>query len=160
MLQNTIELDKIDLKILHVLQENGRLSNVELSERVALSPSPCLRRLKHLEDMGIIQRYVALLSPNALYLGLQVMIHVSTNKSPEARQDFEQAVQSWNEVLGCFALTGDADYLLHAFFTDMQAFSNFVLNVLLSHTYVQDAKSSFVLKEIKNTTALPLAHLE
>ena len=130
MLQNTIELDKIDLKILHVLQENGRLSNVELSERVALP------------------------------LGLQVMIPVSTNKSPEARQDFEQAVQSWNEVLGCFALTGDADYLLHAFFTDMQAFSNFVLNVLLSHTYVQDAKSSFVLKEIKNTTALPLAHLE
>ena len=63
-------------------------------------------------------------------------------------------------MLGCFALTGDADYLLHAFFTDMQAFSNFVLNVLLSHTYVQDAKSSFVLKEIKNTTALPLAHLE
>lgn len=160
MPQPAITLDKTDLKILHVLQENGRLSNVELSERVALSPSPCLRRLKQLEDAGIIRRYAALLSPVALDLGLQVMIRVSTDKSPEARQEFETAVQTWREVLGCFALTGEADYLLHAFFTDMNAFSHFVLHVLLSHTCVQDAKSSFVLKEIKNTTSLPLNHLE
>ena len=107
MSQSEITLDRIDLKILQVLQENGRLSNVELSERVALSPSPCLRRLKQLEDMGIIRRYAALLSPVSLRLGLQVIIRV-----------------------------------------------------LLSHEGVQDAKSSFVLKEIKHTTALPLAHLE
>ncbi|MDO4434340.1 MAG: Lrp/AsnC family transcriptional regulator [Alysiella sp.] len=159
MPQPTLILDKTDLKILHVLQENGRLSNVELSDRVALSPSPCLRRLKQLEDNGIIHLYAALLNPEALGLGLQVMIHVTTSKAPDARSEFEQAVQQWSEVLRCLALTGEADYLLHAFFTDMNAFSHFVLNVLLSHTCVQDAKSSFVLKEIKNTTALPLSHL-
>lgn len=154
-----ITLDKTDLKILQVLQENGRLSNVELSERVALSPSPCLRRLKQLEESGIICRYAALLSPIALELGLQVFIRVSINKATEARDEFAKAVQEWEEVLSCYALTGETDYLLHAFFTDMNAFSNFVLNELLSHSCVLDAKSSFVLKEIKNTTALPLEHL-
>ena len=158
-MQQAVVLDKIDLKILQVLQENGRLSNVELSERVALSPSPCLRRLKQLEDNGIIRRYAALLSPVSLGLGLQVMIRVTTDKTAQSRGEFESAVQTWSEVLGCFALTGQSDYLLHAFFTDMNAFSHFVLDVLLSHSCVLDAKSSFVLKEIKSTTALPLLHL-
>lgn len=158
-MQQAVVLDKIDLKILQVLQENGRLSNVELSERVALSPSPCLRRLKQLEDNGIIRRYAALLSPVSLGLGLQVMIRVTTDKTAQSRGEFESAVQTWSEVLGCFALTGESDYLLHAFFTDMNAFSHFVLDVLLSHNCVLDAKSSFVLKEIKSTTALPLGHL-
>lgn len=159
MQQTTLILDKTDLKILQVLQANGRLSNVELSERVALSPSPCLRRLKQLEDSGIIRQYAALLSPVALGLGLQVIIRVSTDKSPHLRESFEQTVRTWQEVLSCFALTGEADYLLHAFFTDMNAFSHFVLNVLLAQAGVLDAKSSFVLKEIKNTTSLPLVHL-
>ena len=158
-MQQAVVLDKIDLKILQVLQENGRLSNVELSERVALSPSPCLRRLKQLEDNGIIRRYAALLSPVSLGLGLQVMIRVTNDKTAQSRGEFESAVQTWSEVLGCFALTGESDYLLHAFFTDMNAFSHFVLDVLLSHSCVLDAKSSFVLKEIKSTTALPLLHL-
>ena len=158
-MQQAVVLDKIDLKILQVLQENGRLSNVELSERVALSPSPCLRRLKQLEDNGIIRRYAALLSPVSLGLGLQVMIRVTTDKTAQSRGEFESAVQTWSEVLGCFALTGESDYLLHAFFTDMNAFSHFVLDGLLSHSCVLDAKSSFVLKEIKSTTALPLLHL-
>ena len=158
-MQQAVVLDKIDLKILQVLQENGRLSNVELSERVALSPSPCLRRLKQLEDNGIIRRYAALLSPMSLGLGLQVMIRVTTDKSAQARGEFEGAVRTWTEVLSCFALTGESDYLLHAFFTNMDAFSHFVLDVLLSHNCVLDAKSSFVLKKIKSTTALPLGHL-
>ncbi|MCG7657263.1 Lrp/AsnC family transcriptional regulator [Wielerella bovis] len=158
-MQSTVVLDKTDLKILQVLQENGRLSNVELSERVALSPSPCLRRLKQLEDSGVIRQYAALLSPTALNLGLQVIIRVTTDKSVEARAEFSEAVQSWQEVLSCFALTGEADYLLHAFFTDMNAFSHFIMNVLLSHNGVVDAKSSFVLKEVKSTTSLPLTHL-
>ena len=154
-----ITLDKTDLKILQVLQENGRLTNVELAERISLSPSPCLRRLKQLEDAGIIRRYAALLSPMSLGLGLQVMIRVTTDKSAQARGEFEGAVRTWAEVLSCFALTGESDYLLHAFFTNMDAFSHFVLDVLLSHNCVLDAKSSFVLKEIKSTTALPLGHL-
>ncbi|SSY71120.1 Lrp/AsnC family transcriptional regulator [Alysiella crassa] len=154
-----LTLDKTDLKILQVLQENGRLSNVELSERVALSPSPCLRRLKQLEESGLIRRYAALLSPVELSLGLQVFIRVSINKAADAREEFANAVQKWDAVLSCYALTGETDYLLHAFFTDMNAFSHFVLNDLLSHTCVLDAKSSFVLKEVKNTTSLPLDHL-
>ncbi|WP_037587033.1 Lrp/AsnC family transcriptional regulator [Stenoxybacter acetivorans] len=152
-------LDKIDLKILQILQENGRLSNVELSERISLSASPCLRRLKHLEDTGIIQRYVALLNPSALGLGLDTMIQVSINKNGTAREEFEQSVQTWPSVLSCLALTGETDFILHAFFTDMTAFSHFVLEILLKHPSVQDAKSGFILKEIKNSTALPLAHL-
>ena len=155
-----ITLDKTDLKILQVLQENGRLTNVELSERIALSPSPCLRRLKQLEDAGIIRQYAALLSPAAVHLGLQAFIRVSISKAKDAREDFAQSVQEWPEVLSCFALTGETDYLLHTFFPDMNAFSHFVLDTLLSHPGVQDAKSSFVLKELKNTTALPLGHLQ
>lgn len=155
-----ITLDKTDLKILQVLQNNGRLTNVELSERVALSPSPCLRRLKQLEDAGIIRQYAALLSPVAVQLGLQAFIRVSIDKASESREQFSNAVQSWPEVLSCFALTGETDYLLHTFFPNMNAFSHFVLDTLLTHPGVQDAKSSFVLKEIKNTTALPLGHLQ
>ncbi|MDO4878804.1 MAG: Lrp/AsnC family transcriptional regulator [Neisseria sp.] len=155
-----ITLDKTDLKILQVLQHSGRLTNVELSERVALSPSPCLRRLKQLEDAGIIRQYAALLSPVAVKLGLQAFIRVSIDKSVESRHRFSDVVQNWPEVLSCFALTGETDYLLHTFFPDMNAFSHFVLDTLLSTPGVQDAQSSFVLKEIKNTTALPLSHLQ
>ena len=147
------------MKILQVLQENGRLTNVELSERVALSPSPCLRRLKQLEDAGVIQRYAALLSPAAIVLGLQAFIRVTLNKAGGGREKFDEAVQGWQEILSCFALTGETDYMLHAFFVDMEHFSHFVLEVLLNQEGVQDARSSFVLREVKKTTALPLNHL-
>ena len=157
-MQNIV-LDKIDLKILQVLQENGRLTNVELSERVALSPSPCLRRLKQLEDAGVIQRYAALLSPAAIELGLQAFIRVTLNKAGGGREKFDEAVQGWQEILSCFALTGETDYMLHAFFVDMEHFSHFVLEVLLNQEGVQDARSSFVLREVKKTTALTLNHL-
>lgn len=159
MSYENFQLDKTDLKILQVLQENGRLSNVELSERVALSPSPCLRRLKQMEDAGIIRGYAALLSPLMLQLGLQVMIRVHTDKSVQARDQFAAAVQTWPQILHCFALTGEADYMLIGYFTDMENFAHFVLDKLLSQPGVQDAKSSFVLKEVKSTTALPLEHL-
>ena len=157
-MQNIV-LDKIDLKILQVLQENGRLTNVELSERVALSPSPCLRRLQQLEAAGVIQRYAALLSPAAIELGLQAFIRVTLNKAGGGREKFDEAVQGWQEILSCFALTGETDYMLHAFFVDMEHFSHFVLEVLLNQEGVQDARSSFVLREVKKTTALPLNHL-
>ena len=155
-----ITLDKTDLKILQVLQENGRLTNVELSERVALSPSPCLRRLKQLEDQGVIQSYAALLKPARLGLNLQVFIRVSIEKTQEAREKFSEAMQSWQEVLGCYALTGESDYMLHAFFADMESFSQFILDTLLAHPGVVDARSSFVLQEVKNSTVLPLDHLQ
>ncbi|MBR7003021.1 MAG: Lrp/AsnC family transcriptional regulator [Neisseriaceae bacterium] len=151
--------DKTDLRILNALQQNGRLSNVELAERVALSPSPCLRRLKQLEDSGVIERYSAQLSPNKIGLGLQAYIRVTLAKNKEIRAAFELAVRDWEEVLSCFAMTGETDYILHAFFVDMDDFSHFILDTLLSRTGVLDAKSSFVLKEIKHTTSLPLKHI-
>ncbi len=156
----SITLDKTDLKILQALQNSGRLTNVELAERVALSPSPCLRRLKQLEEAGVIRGYAALLNPDAVQLGLQVFIRVSVDKSSHSRDGFAGSVQQWPEVLSCFALTGETDYMLHAFFTDMQSFSHFILDTLLSHPGVLDARSSFVLQEVKNSTALPLHHLQ
>ncbi|MCO6518129.1 Lrp/AsnC family transcriptional regulator [Snodgrassella sp.] len=152
-------LDKTDLKILQVLQDNGRLTNVELAERVALSPSPCLRRLKQLEESGIIRCYAALLNPCQIALGLQAFIRVRVNKNKKSRDEFNRAVQCWPQVLNCFALTGESDYILQAFFSDMNAFSYFVLETLLATPGVEDAKSSFVLKEIKSSTILPLEHL-
>lgn len=153
------QLDKTDLKILNVLQQQGRLTNVELAERVALSPSPCLRRLKQLEEAGVIRTYAALLNPAAVALGLQVFIRVSVDKSSQSRNGFCDSVRHWPQVLSCFALTGETDYMLHAFFTDMEAFSRFILETLLSHPGVLDARSSFVLQEVKNHTALSLEHL-
>lgn len=114
--------DKTDLRILNALQQNGRLSNVELAERVALSPSPCLRRLKQLEDDGVIDRYAALLSPTRIGLGLQAFIRVTLAKNREIRSAFELAVRDWDEVLNCLALTGESDYILHAFSSIWKAF--------------------------------------
>ncbi len=154
------DFDKTDLKILQVLQGNGRLTNVELSERIELSPSPCLRRLKQLEDSGVIEKYVALLSSQKLGLGLEVIISVSLQKIPGIRSRFEDEVMKWQEVQSCQALTGQTDYVLRAFFIDMEDFSHFVLGKLLSLPGIENAQSSFVLKSIKNTTELPLGHLE
>ncbi|MBP8813150.1 Lrp/AsnC family transcriptional regulator [Laribacter hongkongensis] len=155
-----IELDKTDLKILAALQKNGRLTNVELAETVALSPSPCLRRLKQLEESGVIRQYVALLEPGRIGLGLQAFVRVALEKrDAETIGAFGQAVQGWTEVIACFAMTGEMDFLLHVYFEDLEHFSRFVLNNLLTHPGVSDVKSSFVLQEIKQTTALPLSHL-
>ena len=151
-----ITLDKTDLKILQVLQSNGRLTNVELSERVALSPSPCLRRLKQLEDAGIIRQYAALLSPQEIKLGLQAFIRVSIDKSGELRDRFAQTVQTWPEVVECASLTGEMDYLLRVVVSDMQHYSRFIMDTLLKHPSVSDCKTSFVLDRVKGTTAIPL----
>lgn len=155
----SISLDKTDLKMLAALQLNGRLSNVELAEKVALSPSPCLRRLKQLEESGVIRQYVALLDPQMIGLGLQAFVRVKLEKRSATLEDFIGAVQRWPEVINCYAMTGDMDYLLQVYFEDMEHFSRFVMDELLQHPGVEDVKSSFVLKDYKQTTALPLNHL-
>jgi Lrp/AsnC family leucine-responsive transcriptional regulator len=156
----SITLDKTDLRILSELQKNGRLTNVELAERVALSPSPCLRRLKQLEESGVIRQYVALLDPQRIGLGLQAFVRVMLEKRGTAHiQSFVDAVNSWPEVTNCYAMTGEMDYLLQVYFEDLEHFSRFVMDKLLSHPGVIDVKSSFVLKELKQTTAMPLSHL-
>lgn len=152
-----IELDRTDLRILDILQEQGRLSNQEIAERVSLSPSPCLRRIKRLEDAGVIRQYVALLEPDKLGLGLLAYVSVKLEKRGKMpMEDFGARVQGWPEVAACYAMTGEMDYLLRVHVEDLQHFSRFVMDQLLRQPGVVDVKSSFALERIKETTALPL----
>ena len=159
-------LDKIDRKILSILQTDGRLTNQEVAERVNLSPSPCLRRIKRLEDAGVIRKYVALLEAGKIGLGLLAYINVRLEKHSDAssgktnirspRADFGASVEQWPEVVACYAMTGEMDYLLRVRVEDMNHFSRFMMETLLRHSAVLDVKSSFALQQIKDTTALPL----
>jgi Lrp/AsnC family transcriptional regulator, leucine-responsive regulatory protein len=159
-----IELDKTDRKILSILQSDGRLSNQEVAERVSLSPSPCLRRIKNLEEAGVIRQYVALLDADKIGLGLLAYVNVRLDKHNDApaggarspRTDFAAAVLNWPEVVACYAMTGEMDYLLRVHVEDMEHFSRFMMDTLLKHPAVLDVKSSFALQRIKETTALPL----
>lgn len=165
-------LDKTDRKILSILQQDGRLSNQEVAERVNLSPSPCLRRIKRLEEAGVIRQYVALLDPDKIGLGLLAYVNVRLEKHSDAalsatvhanlhaaspRADFSVSVAHWPEVVACYAMTGEMDYLLRVHVEDMQHFSRFMMETLLRHPAVLDVKSSFALQRVKDTTALPLA---
>ena len=153
-------LDRTDRKILELLQRDGRLANVELAEQVALSPSPCLRRVRALEEAGVVRQYVALLDPGKVGLALLAYVNVKLEKRGKMPVDeFSAAVQDWPEVVGCYAMTGDMDYLLRVHVEDLEHFSRFVLDRLLKQPGVIDVKSNFVLERIKDTTALPLAHL-
>lgn len=153
-------LDRTDLRILEQLQKDGRLSNQELAERVSLSPSPCLRRLKRLEESGVIRSYVALLDPDRIGLGLLAYVSVKLEKRDKMPMDeFRARVQSWPEVLACYAMTGEMDYLLRVHVEDLQHFSRFVMDQLLKQPGVVDVRSSFALERIKETTALPLTRV-
>jgi Lrp/AsnC family leucine-responsive transcriptional regulator len=155
-----ILLDRIDLRILDLLQQDGRLSNQEIAERVALSPSPCLRRVRRLEQMGIIRRYAALLDPQRVGLGLLAYVNVKLEKRGKMpMEEFGARVQAWPEVSACYAMTGDMDYLLQVHVEDLPHFSRFVMERLLKQPGVVDVRSSFALQRIKETTALPLTHL-
>ncbi len=157
---STPDLDRIDVRILEILQSEGRLSNQELAERVALSPSPCLRRLKRLEEAGVIRQYVALVDPQAIGLGLLAYVSVKLEKRGKMpMEEFSARVQTWPEVVACYAMTGEMDYLLRVFVEDLAHFSRFVMDQLLKQPGVVDVKSSFALDRIKETTALPLKHL-
>lgn len=158
------ELDKTDRKILSILQSDGRLSNQEVAERVNLSPSPCLRRIRNLEESGVIRQYVALLDPDKIGLGLLAYVNVRLEKHSDTpaggvrspRADFAASVDHWPEVVACYAMTGEMDYLLRVHVEDMEHFSHFMMETLLKHPAVLDVKSSFALQRIKDTTALPL----
>jgi Lrp/AsnC family leucine-responsive transcriptional regulator len=153
-------LDRTDRRILETLQKEGRLTNQELAERVALSPSPCLRRVRRLEDAGVIRQYVGLLDPVKVGLGLLAYVSVKLEKKGKMPVDqFARAVRGWPEVIACYSMTGDMDYLLRVQVEDLDHFSRFVMDSLLKQAGVVDVKSNFVLERIKDTTALPLAHL-
>ncbi|MFZ9122257.1 MAG: Lrp/AsnC family transcriptional regulator [Burkholderiaceae bacterium] len=152
-----MKFDLIDRRILSALQENGAQSNVALAQKVNLSPSPCLARVKQLHARGVIQKTVSLLDAHAVGLHLNVFINVSLKaQSREALGDFERRIQSHDEVMECYLMTGDSDYLIRVVVPDMPALEKFILEELTPIASVEKIRSSFALKQVKYKTALPL----
>jgi Lrp/AsnC family transcriptional regulator, leucine-responsive regulatory protein len=153
-------LDAIDIKILKVLQAEGRLTNNALAERVGLSPSPCLRRVNLLEENGVIGRYVALVDPATVGLPVNVFVRVTLDRQIEENLDaFEVAVTKRPEVMECYLMTGESDYLLRVVVPDLGAYEQFLKQHLTRIPGVANIRSSFALKQVRYQTALPLSHL-
>lgn len=152
------KLVNVDVKILSELQRDGRLSNVALAERVAMSPSPCLRRVKQLEELGYIDRYVALLNRPKIGFGLTAYVEV---KVPQVAGDpvvarFNEAVRREPAIVACYVTAGQFDYLLKVVAKDMESYSQLVQTVLLKLPGVRDTRSTFVMEIVKETTELPI----
>ena len=152
-----MKLDTIDIRILNELQNDSSHSNVELAKRVHLSPSPCLMRVKALKDKGVIRSYVALADPKVLGLGLNVFISISLKEqSKEALAEFEKRISEHDEVMECYLMTGDSDYLIRVAVADMDALEKFILEQLTPIAGIEKIRSSFALKQVRYKTALPL----
>jgi DNA-binding Lrp family transcriptional regulator len=149
--------DATDTKILHLLQDNAKLTNVELASRVNLSPSPCLARVRALEQNGIISRYVTLLDPGKLGLGISVFIQITMERQVERDlKDFQAEMTKYDEVMECYLMTGDFDYLIRVVVSDMPALERFIVDKLTKISGISNIKSSLALKQVKYKTALPL----
>jgi DNA-binding Lrp family transcriptional regulator len=152
-----MQLDTIDLRILGELQQDGSLTNVELARRVHLSPSPCLVRVKALEAAGVIQRYVALAAPKAIGLGVHVFISISLKEQgKESLAEFERRIAEHEEVMECYLMTGDSDYLIRVAVRDIAELERFILEQLTPIPGIEKIRSSFALKQVRYKTALPL----
>lgn len=153
-----MKLDKYDRLILETMQQQGKISNQELAEAINLSPSPCLRRVRQLEENGLIDGYVALVNARKLGLTLLSFIQIVMDKhTPDRFSTFENSIASFTEVLECHLVTGQtADYLLKVIVKDMDDFQQFLLNKLTCIEGVSGVHSSFVLKSPVRTTALPV----
>ena len=153
-----MEIDRYDRQILDILQENGRISNQDLADRIGLSPSPCLRRVRTLEDAGIVTGYRALINAKALGYSLMALIYISMDKhTPERFENFERQILQIPEVLECLLVTGqDADYQIKVIVKDMDAFQELLLNRITRIQGVTGVHSSFVLRRVVDKTALPV----
>lgn len=150
-------LDKFDRKILTLLQADGRLSNQELAEKIGLSSAPCWRRVKRLESEGLIDGYVAMLSPTRLGLSVTAYTFVSLeNHHPDSVEAFDRVIRNCPEVMECYSLSGQHDFLLRIVATDLAAYEEFLSKNLLAISSVRSASTSFVLKRKKFTTRMPL----
>ncbi len=150
-------IDAVDLRILNELQMDGSLTNLELAKRVHLSPSPCLTRVKALEKAGVIDRYVALVQPKSLGLNLSVFISISLKEqSKSALAAFEKSIADHDEIMECYLMTGDSDYLIRVAVADITALEKFILEQLTPMAGIEKIRSSFALKQVKYKTALPL----
>lgn len=157
-----MKLDRTDKRLLVAMQENGRISNLELAERVGLSPSPCSRRVKQLEEEGYIQQHITLLNPEKIDLKLTAMLFISMDRhTPDRFEAFEKEVSGYPEVLECSLITGQSsDYLLKVVVPDMDAYQDFLLGRLTRIKGVSGVHSSFVLRRVIDNKALPLNHLK
>lgn len=152
-----MNLDATDLRILDQLQRDGALSNVELARRVHLSPSPCLARVKALEATGVIDRYVAIANATQLGLGVNVFISISLkSQSKESLADFERRIAEHDEVMECYLMSGDSDYLIRVTVADIGALERFLVEQLSPISGIDKIRSSFALKQVRYKTALPL----
>jgi Lrp/AsnC family transcriptional regulator, leucine-responsive regulatory protein len=151
-------INSTDRKILSALQADGRLSNVALAEQIGMSPSPCLRRVKQLEESGHIDNYVAILDRRKMGLGMMAFVEVKVPQVANALiiEQFKEAVRREPAIIGCYVMAGQFDFLLKVVARDMDAYSALAQNVLLQLPGVQDMRSSFVLEAIKDTTELPI----
>ena len=156
-----MNLDRQDKRILATLQHDGSVTNLELAEKIGLSPSPCARRVKQLEEAGFINKKVTLLNANKLNLKLTALIQISMDKhTPDRFELFEKEVSQYPEVMECLLITGQsADYQLKVVVADMETYQEFLLNKITRIQGVSDVHSSFILREVINSTELPLEHL-
>ena len=156
-----LKLDRLDRKILEQLQQDGRISNIELAEKVGLSPSPCARRVKQLEDSGLILKSVTLLNREKLGLKLTALVQISMDRhTPDRFETLEATLGDCPEVLSCMLITGQAaDYMIEVLVSDMEAYQAFLLGKLTRIPGVSGVHSSFVLRRVIDRTAVPLGHL-
>ena len=154
-------MDRIDLKILDLLQRDGRISNQDLADKISLSPSPCLRRVKQLEEEGYISKYVALLNPEKLGLQLTILISIGLSSHDAKKMaKFENIVKTFPEVIQCHLVAGQAqDYMLKVIVPSLKDYQDFLLNKLTQVEGVENIHSSFVLRSIVDKSSLPLTHL-
>lgn len=157
----TLPLDAIDRRILQALQEDGRLSNVDLAARIGLSPSPCLRRVRALEEAGAIRGYRATLDRESLGLGLTVFVGIKVARhNEEPATAFREAVRGLPQVVSCHLVSGEADFLLQVVVPDLAAYERFLLDTLLRLPWVADIRSNFAIQTVKGDSPLPLDHLQ
>ncbi|RKU03966.1 ArsR family transcriptional regulator [Burkholderia sp. Nafp2/4-1b] len=157
MSTNPRRLDRIDIGILNQLQQNARITNAELARAVNLSATPCFNRVRALEKLGLFRQQVTLLDPEPLGLRINVFIQVSLEKQVEdALQRFEEAISQRPEVMECYLMSGDADYLLRVVMPDMRTLERFIIERLTTIPGVSNIRSSFALKQVRYKTALPL----
>jgi len=156
-----MELDRIDKRILAELQRNARISNQELADKVGLSPSPCLRRVRALEESGLITGYSTQLDASKLGLKLMALVQISMDRhTPDRFEQLEASIREWPQVLECILITGQAaDYQLKVLVRDMEEYHDFLLNKLTRIPGVTGVQSSFVLRQVVSTTAVPLEDL-
>lgn len=155
------ELDKLDQKILATLQRDGRISNQQLAEQVGLSPAACWRRVRTLEETGIITGYSALVAPDRIGQGLCVLVNLSLQRhSIDSTVGIEQQVSSYPEVLQCFAVTGNADFVMRVIVPDMASYDRFLNEKIFTLQGIAQVHSNFSLREIKNTQTIPVTELD